>query len=236
MKKISIIIVLVFAVVVGAYYGFKKGSQPEEMTFCTAEALICPDGSGVGRTGAECQFSACPNQESFTGKLSQQGSEFFLAVPSPQGMPGEVLYSLPLKFSRVSNVLGDFVEKEVKVKGAFTVGNLLEVDTINLVDEPGTGQVRVGETKTIGGVRITVNKIVEDSRCPIDVVCIQAGRLVANVTLKSNTDQETVDLVLGSRTPKAFDSYKVSLTLAEPSPLSSQSQTTRVYKLTFKVE
>ncbi len=27
---------------------------------CTQEAKICPDGSAVGRTGAACQFAACP--------------------------------------------------------------------------------------------------------------------------------------------------------------------------------
>lgn len=27
---------------------------------CTQEAKLCPDGSYVGRTGADCQFAACP--------------------------------------------------------------------------------------------------------------------------------------------------------------------------------
>jgi hypothetical protein len=235
MNKIYILI-LIIIIALGVYFGWKQTPRSGEQISCTADALICPDGSGVGRTGPECQFSACPNQESFTGKLSQQGSEFFLAVPAPEGMSGEVLYSLPLKFSRISNVLAEFIGKEVEVRGKFTAGNLLEVDTIDTVASPGTGQILVGETKTIGGVRITVNKIIEDSRCPTDVVCIQAGRLVANVTLKSNTDQETVNLILGATSPKLFDIYKVSLITAEPSPHSSQSQATRVYKLTFKVE
>lgn len=32
-----------------------KGSKA-----CTAEAMICPDGSSVGRTGPNCEFTACP--------------------------------------------------------------------------------------------------------------------------------------------------------------------------------
>lgn len=27
---------------------------------CTTEAKICPDGSGVGRTGPNCEFAPCP--------------------------------------------------------------------------------------------------------------------------------------------------------------------------------
>jgi hypothetical protein len=32
----------------------------EEMTVCTMEARLCPDGSSVGRTGPNCEFAACP--------------------------------------------------------------------------------------------------------------------------------------------------------------------------------
>lgn len=30
--------------------------------FCTEEAMMCPDGSYVGRIGPECQFSPCPDE------------------------------------------------------------------------------------------------------------------------------------------------------------------------------
>jgi hypothetical protein len=31
-----------------------------EETFCTADAMQCPDGSYVGRVGPNCQFAPCP--------------------------------------------------------------------------------------------------------------------------------------------------------------------------------
>ncbi len=31
-----------------------------ESVICTADALLCPDGSYVGRTGPNCEFEACP--------------------------------------------------------------------------------------------------------------------------------------------------------------------------------
>ena len=40
------------------------GSTPPKLdgntTMCTADAKICPDGSGVGRTGPNCEFAPCP--------------------------------------------------------------------------------------------------------------------------------------------------------------------------------
>ncbi len=33
---------------------------PTEPVACTEEAKICPDGTSVGRTGPNCEFTACP--------------------------------------------------------------------------------------------------------------------------------------------------------------------------------
>ena len=33
---------------------------PDNQVACTLEAKLCPDGSYVGRTGPNCEFSACP--------------------------------------------------------------------------------------------------------------------------------------------------------------------------------
>lgn len=54
-------IVIVMAVVVGAYYFGKLPIKPTDnnLKACTQEAKICPDGSVVGRTGPNCEFSAC---------------------------------------------------------------------------------------------------------------------------------------------------------------------------------
>lgn len=37
-----------------------KPDTGDNMTQCTLEAMICPDGSAVGRTGPKCEFSPCP--------------------------------------------------------------------------------------------------------------------------------------------------------------------------------
>ncbi len=30
------------------------------MSECTDEAMVCPDGSAMGRTGQDCEFEECP--------------------------------------------------------------------------------------------------------------------------------------------------------------------------------
>ncbi|MFA6520367.1 MAG: hypothetical protein WCT44_02035 [Candidatus Paceibacterota bacterium] len=241
MKKFYILILVILAVLAGLFFFFKDKQTADitddEPYACTMDALICPDGSGVGRSGPKCEFQACQNQESFTGKLSQQGADFFLIVAAPENSGQEVSYSMPLKFSRISNVLGTLVNKTVKVKGAFTTGSTLEVDMIEETtpEVATTGIVGVGETKYINGVRITLNKILSDSRCPADATCIQAGNIVVNVTLKSNTDQETLNMA-DNDAPRGFDTWKVSLVSSSPFPLASKPVPYTNYKVTFKVE
>ena len=37
-----------------------KNPNEKEPTACTMEARLCPDGSYVGRTGPNCEFTPCP--------------------------------------------------------------------------------------------------------------------------------------------------------------------------------
>jgi len=59
-KKILIVIfsaILLTGVVCLVFTLVAKNRQ----TACTMEAKICPDGSAVGRTGPDCEFTPCPN-------------------------------------------------------------------------------------------------------------------------------------------------------------------------------
>jgi hypothetical protein len=40
----------------------EKNNAPVQKA-CTMEAMLCPDGSYVGRTGPNCEFSPCPNMQ-----------------------------------------------------------------------------------------------------------------------------------------------------------------------------
>lgn len=64
-KTIITIIVVVVVILAGAMYIRSQRSleaqtpDEDEMVFCTMDAMQCPDGSYVGRTGPNCEF-VCP--------------------------------------------------------------------------------------------------------------------------------------------------------------------------------
>jgi len=241
-------IVLAFAVIAGLLYGAWRlmsysitqdlGGSDEDMVFCTQEALQCPDGSYVGRSGAQCAFAPCPDQTSFTGTLQQSADGFALIIASPEnGGVGEVAYRMPLVL-KVSNVLGQLVGRKVRVYGSFTEGATLAVDHLEELKgdagDPTLGEVGVGKAVFINGVRVTLDKIVQDSRCPVDVQCIQAGWVTARVTLQSTTDKETRDM-RSDAGDVAFDSYQVSIESVQPVPISSATPDPTSYLVTFRV-
>lgn len=70
-QKILIFIVALLAAAL-VFFIFARTKQAEapqspnhgdNQVSCTMEAKICPDGSAVGRTGPDCEFSPCPGDE-----------------------------------------------------------------------------------------------------------------------------------------------------------------------------
>lgn len=61
-----IAVVAVLVVLAGGgyfvYQRFAKTTDTGRMA-CSSEAKLCPDGSGVGRTGPNCEFAACPGEQ-----------------------------------------------------------------------------------------------------------------------------------------------------------------------------
>jgi hypothetical protein len=127
------------------------------------------------------------------------------------------------------------VGKHVRVKGKFVSGNTLEAESIEelTITEATTVKVKLGETKFINGVKITLNKIVEDSRCPSGVQCVWAGRVVANVTLKSETDTETIEMTMGQNV--YIETYTVKIDDVTPNKRSTKDIPPQDYTFTFRV-
>jgi hypothetical protein len=59
LNKETLIVILV-VILVGGYFLLNKDSSDSELIACTTEAKQCPDGSYVGRTGPNCEFTECP--------------------------------------------------------------------------------------------------------------------------------------------------------------------------------
>ncbi len=58
MKSRDIIVLFLVAFLI--FVSFKATPKEESPIFCTADAKICPDGTGVGRVGPNCEFAECP--------------------------------------------------------------------------------------------------------------------------------------------------------------------------------
>ncbi|MFZ2150507.1 MAG: hypothetical protein WAZ12_01775 [Candidatus Absconditicoccaceae bacterium] len=57
-KKLLILSILSITIFLSACSKLQV-EQPPNAQACTQEAKICPDGSAVGRTGPNCEFSPC---------------------------------------------------------------------------------------------------------------------------------------------------------------------------------
>jgi hypothetical protein len=70
----------------------KNGTIGE--TVCTMDALICPDGSSVGRTGPDCEFAPCPQVNGAVGddiRVQIDSKKDLITLLSP--MPGSIITS-----------------------------------------------------------------------------------------------------------------------------------------------
>ncbi|TAJ13105.1 hypothetical protein EPO56_03435 [Patescibacteria group bacterium] len=237
MKKLILPGVIVALLIVGGLsYSLYKNTRPNNGVMCTQEALMCPDGSYVGRGGEMCAFKSCPQLESIDGILEQNNEGFRLIFGSPAN-GGGVSYVMPIEI-KASNVSAQIINKRVTLFGAFSEGNMYVVD--RLEEFPGgkndraVGEVSVGKTTYINGVRITLNNITSDSRCPTDVTCITKGFVTAEVTLQSDTDKEIVNINSDAKS-HAFDSFYISIIDVAPASHSKKQITPESYVLTFKV-
>ncbi|MDD5068332.1 MAG: hypothetical protein PHS53_02840 [Candidatus Pacebacteria bacterium] len=105
------------------------------------------------------------------------------------------------------------------------------------VPPPVTGNLTLalGQKGTLGELTITPNSIIEDSRCPVDVQCIQAGRIRVNVTIGDSLNSTTVTMTLAD-IPTLFALYKVSITSVTPDKNSKIQILPSQYRIVFHVD
>lgn len=105
------------------------------------------------------------------------------------------------------------------------------------LNKPVTGDITlgIGQKGTVGAVSITLNAFVQDSRCPADVRCIQAGAVNVNVTLSDETQSETKNFP-SDEVPYLFDGYKISIISVAPPRYSGREIPFNEYYITFHIE
>jgi len=83
------------------------------------------------------------------------------------------------------------------------------------------------------GVRIKPLEVLEDSRCPTGVQCVQAGTVRIRALMESGGETQTTTLVLG--TAVTFGNKTVSLASVVPAKTASSSTSTTNYRFEFLV-
>lgn len=83
------------------------------------------------------------------------------------------------------------------------------------------------------GVSVTPLSIEEDSRCPLDVQCIQAGTVRLRVLVRSGLGESTMPITLGSSITTEAES--ITLATVRPSPFSGARIDQQDYIFEFSV-
>jgi hypothetical protein len=98
-----------------------------------------------------------------------------------------------------------------------------------------------GQTATVNGtnVRLTFDRVSEDSRCPTDVTCIWEGDAVVVLKVKVEAEEATREVhtqggASRSRSARAGD-YVVTLIRLEPAPRSTGAIEPSAYRATLRV-
>ncbi len=80
-------IVLLLGIIGGVYFwGTRKNViVPITPKACTQEAKICPDGSSVGRTGPNCEFSPCPTVKPTISKTADETGNWKIYINNELG-------------------------------------------------------------------------------------------------------------------------------------------------------
>jgi hypothetical protein len=101
--------------------------------------------------------------------------------------------------------------------------------------------VAVGDTVSLGetGLRVGFHSVKNDSRCPIDVVCITAGFAEIQLDLKRPGGADEVGLLAvghSGTTPRSlvFNGYLIELVALDPEPVSSQQNPAYQARLRYR--
>lgn len=98
----------------------------------------------------------------------------------------------------------------------------------------GTDTLSVGEKASFTGVTVSPTRIVEDSRCPLGVMCIQAGKLTVSFNVETQKGSDSVSIDLGSKATVL--GYVISFDGAEPVKRRDQTISDSDYRITFSTQ
>lgn len=95
----------------------------------------------------------------------------------------------------------------------------------------GTPTAGLGQTANVESLLVTPVAVVEDSRCPADVQCVWAGRLVVRTEVRGGSWTKALDLTLGAGQHVADG--EITLVSAVPEKTSKTPTKPSDYRFTY---
>ncbi len=95
----------------------------------------------------------------------------------------------------------------------------------------GGGPARIGQTAYYDGPRVRPDRLIEDSRCPMNARCVWAGRVVLRATVFGGGWTKQVDLTLGE--PLQIADGALTLTSVLPEKRTDKAIKPTDYRFTF---
>jgi len=96
--------------------------------------------------------------------------------------------------------------------------------------------IALSQSVSVLGVSLTPLSVEEDSRCPSDVVCIQAGQVRLSLVSVDGMGTSTMPITLDANEPITTETVSIWLTEVTPYPKASTPTTNESYRFTFRVE
>lgn len=98
----------------------------------------------------------------------------------------------------------------------------------------GTTEAKLNQSVNAFGVGVTPLAVLEDSRCPTDVVCIQAGTVRANMRISDEI--ETMEKIMALGESVSFGNIDIVFDRVAPAPVSTREIEQSDYRFSFIIK
>ena len=237
MKNQIISIIVLLAILGLATWAFKGSTEtsknpPEEIPNTPISATTTVQGTFVclphkdtsGPTTMECAF----------GIKADDGNYYSLDLSAYSG-----LAPMDIPVGTRSAVTGLLIATTSEI---YDIKGMIRVESFEEITKGGASMEIVNDKVMLGlndwfeanSTKVTAWEVTEDSRCPTDVECIQAGR----VRLALNIFSPSGDSIMEIESGKTITTETLSITLEDvwPYPISSKKTKAAEYKFIFVVE
>ena len=89
----------------------------------------------------------------------------------------------------------------------------------------------LGQVAYVNGLKVRPLSVAEDSRCPINAVCVWAGRIVVRTEIRGGSWRQVRDLELGK--PQQIADGALTLVAIVPAKIAGADADRRAYRFTF---